>query len=149
VTALAVFGILAKTFASKPKRAEKREKAEIIRQLLELSERESRISAPASPPSSGFRSASTSVARRNSLPKGAHRELKSERRNSPMSHDSSAPLRPNAADAEIEEQVRRRAYELYQARGGVGGNATDDWRQARDEVLSHKARATKRKSRVP
>jgi len=41
-------------------------------------------------------------------------------------------------DAEIEEQIRKRAYELYQERGGVDGNATDDWRQAKEEVLRSK-----------
>jgi hypothetical protein len=40
VTALAVFAILAKTCAGKPKRAEKWEQGEIIKQLLVLSERE-------------------------------------------------------------------------------------------------------------
>jgi len=45
VTALAGFAILAKACAGKRKRAEKSEKAEIIRQLLVLSERENSISA--------------------------------------------------------------------------------------------------------
>jgi hypothetical protein len=44
-------------------------------------------------------------------------------------------------EAEIEEQIRQRAYELYQGRGGVDGDATDDWLQARKEVLNHKANA--------
>jgi hypothetical protein len=43
--------------------------------------------------------------------------------------------------AEIEEQIRQRAYELYQERGGLDGNATDDWQQAKEEVLSSKAKA--------
>ena len=73
--------------------------------------------------------------------KCAYREHNSERGYSPMSHNSPIPLRPTQADAEIEEQIRQRAYELYQARGGVGGNATDDWQQAKEEVLSHKAKS--------
>src|SRR5712691_6396122 len=48
VTALAVF-VLAKACAGEPKRAEKWEKAEIIKQLLVLSERENRVSATAPP----------------------------------------------------------------------------------------------------
>jgi hypothetical protein len=44
-------------------------------------------------------------------------------------------------DAEIEEQIRQRAYELYLERGGVDGNATDDWLQAKEEVLSSKGKA--------
>ncbi len=58
-----------------------------------------------------------------------------------MSPKAPIPLRPNLTDAEIEEQVRQRAYELYQERGGLDGNATDDWRQAKEEVLSSKAKA--------
>lgn len=37
-------------------------------------------------------------------------------------------------DAEIEEQVRQRAYELYEGRGRTDGNALDDWLQAKEEV---------------
>ena len=48
VTALAVF-VLAKACARGPKRAEKWDKAEIIKQLLVLSERENGISATAPP----------------------------------------------------------------------------------------------------
>jgi hypothetical protein len=43
------------------------------------------------------------------------------------------PLRPNLTEAEIEEQIRQRAYELYQGRGGVDRNAADDWLKARKE----------------
>ena len=52
------------------------------------------------------------------------------------------PLRPNLTDAEIEEQVRHRAYELYEGRGWTDGNAVDDWLQAKEEVLgSREAKA--------
>ena len=33
-----------------------------------------------------------------------------------------------------EEQIRRRAYEIYIARGGSGGNPDSDWRQAEQEL---------------
>lgn len=59
----------------------------------------------------------------------------------PLNPNPPFPLRPNLTEAEIEEQIRQRAYELYQGRGGVDGNATDDWLQAKEEVLSHKAKA--------
>jgi hypothetical protein len=49
VTALAVFTILAKACATGPKRPEKREKAEIVKQLLALSECENSISAAVPP----------------------------------------------------------------------------------------------------
>ena len=45
------------------------------------------------------------------------------------------PRRPNLTDAEIEELVRQRAYELYEGRGRADGNAVDDWLQAKEEVL--------------
>lgn len=58
-----------------------------------------------------------------------------------MSRDSATPVKPNSVDAKVEEQIRRRAYELYQARGGTGGTATDDWRRAKEEVLQRKAKS--------
>jgi hypothetical protein len=38
-------------------------------------------------------------------------------------------------------KIRQRAYELYQERGGVNGNATDDWRQVKEEMLSYRAKS--------
>jgi hypothetical protein len=122
VTALAVFAILAKACAGKPKRAEKWEKGEIIKQLVALSARENGTSQIASPPAA-------SGTRNDKLKWSA------------LSSNSPSPLRPTLMDAEIEEQIRKRAYELYQERGGVDGNATDDWRQAKEEVLRSKAKA--------
>jgi hypothetical protein len=49
VIAVAVFVLLANRYAGKPKRAEKWEKADIMRQLLALSDRESGLSAIAPP----------------------------------------------------------------------------------------------------
>ncbi len=34
----------------------------------------------------------------------------------------------------LEEQIRRRAYELYEARGGKGGEELKDWLQAEAEI---------------
>ena len=39
-------------------------------------------------------------------------------------------------DAGLEEEIRRRAYELYEARGRAAGFDQDDWNQAEAEVLS-------------
>jgi Protein of unknown function (DUF2934) len=75
------------------------------------------------------------------LRKGRSRERNSKRRYSPVCSKPPVSLRPNRPDADIEEKTRQRAYELYQERGGVDGNPTDDWLQAKQEVLSHKARA--------
>jgi DUF2934 family protein len=140
VTALAVFAILAKTCVGRPKKAEKWEKREIIKQLLALSDGENSSSAIGSPPPRS-RSAPTSATRSDTLRKGTSRERNSKRSYSPISSKPPISLGPNRPDADIEEKTRQRAYELYQERGGVGGNPTDDWLQAKQEVLSHKARA--------
>ena len=44
---------------------------------------------------------------------------------------SPKPAQPN----DIEERIRRRAYELYEERGRVDGFALDDWLQAEAEIL--------------
>ena len=141
VTALAVVAILAKAYAGEPKRAEKWEKGEIIKQLVALSERENSTSAIASPPARSLRLAPTSATRSDTLRKCTYREPNSKQRCSPMNPNSPIPLGPNLMDAEIEEQIRQRAYELCQERGGVDGNATDDWLRAKEEVLSSKGKA--------
>ncbi len=35
---------------------------------------------------------------------------------------------------ELQEQIRHRAYELYEQRGGESGRELDDWLQAEAEV---------------
>ena len=44
------------------------------------------------------------------------------------------PQEAAEARAELEEQIRRRAYELYEQRGRVDGYALDDWLQAEAKV---------------
>ena len=34
----------------------------------------------------------------------------------------------------LDDRIRRRAYELYIARGGAGGSATDDWLEAERQL---------------
>jgi len=41
---------------------------------------------------------------------------------------------------ELQEQIRRRAYELYEQRGRHDGHETDDWLQAESEVTQQKGR---------
>jgi len=41
---------------------------------------------------------------------------------------------------ELQEQIRRRAYELYEQRGRGDGHETGDWLQAESEVTQQKAR---------
>jgi hypothetical protein len=140
-TTLAVFTTLAKTCAGKTKKAEKGEKGEIIKQLLALSQRENSSSVVAALPARSPCSASTSATCGDTSRKGTSRGRNSKPR---YPTASSLPLilpRPNQADAQIEEKIRQRAYDLYQERGRVNGSPTDDWLQAKQEVLSRKARA--------
>lgn len=37
----------------------------------------------------------------------------------------------------VEDQIRMRAYELYEARGSVDGHDVDDWYQAEEELSEH------------
>ena len=41
----------------------------------------------------------------------------------------------------IQEQVRRRACELYELRGREGGHEMDDWLQAESELAQKKTKA--------
>jgi hypothetical protein len=139
-TALAVFAILTETYAGGPRKAEKWEKGEIIKQLLALSEGKS-ASPSTSSPARNLRSASTPATRGDPPQKGTLQQ-----HNSKHSHASPTPpipVRPNQSDAKIEEEIRQRAYQLYQERGGAEGDPNDDWLQAKKEVLSHKAKAGK------
>lgn len=42
--------------------------------------------------------------------------------------------------ADVEEQICRRAHELYEQRGREEGHALDDWLQAETEIAKGKAR---------
>ena len=44
------------------------------------------------------------------------------------------------ASSELQEQIRRRAYELYEQRGGEEGRELDDWLQAVAEVTQSMAK---------
>jgi hypothetical protein len=139
VTALVVFAILAKACGG-PRKAEKWEKGEIIKQLLALSDAENSSSTKASPPAKS-RLASTLATASDTLRKARLAEPSSRRGYSPASSKPVNSLRPNRPNTEIEEKIRQRAFELYEERGRVDGNPTDDWLQAKREILSHKNRA--------
>jgi phage repressor protein C with HTH and peptisase S24 domain len=145
VIAVAGAAILTKLFAGAPKKAKKGERAEIMRQLLAQSEHENSISAIASPPSRKLPSSARSDTSRRAPEQGPQRgpeqSQNSRRKQSATRPNSSTSRRPSRLDADIEAQIRQRAYELYQERGGVGGEPTDDWEQAKREVLSQKAKA--------
>jgi len=46
-----------------------------------------------------------------------------------------------ASNGNLQEEIRRRAYELYLQRGSTPGNESDDWLVAEREVLSRAASA--------
>ncbi len=53
------------------------------------------------------------------------------------------PIKPKSQNpAELEDEIRRRAYELYEQRGRVDGYELDDWLQAEAEALSVQSRKT-------
>ena len=45
----------------------------------------------------------------------------------------------SAVPADLESQIRQRAYELYQQRGCTPGRETDDWFQAEREILARQS----------
>ena len=52
-----------------------------------------------------------------------------------MSKEKNPPTRAASPQSEpIEEQIRRRAYELYEARGREDGHHLEDWQQAEAEI---------------
>jgi hypothetical protein len=59
-----------------------------------------------------------------------------------MSPKTPTPIRSKPPDAEVEEQIRQRAYQLYEERACLDGNAMEDWLIAEEEVLgSRQAKA--------
>src|SRR5262249_49951170 len=119
--------------------ADKWEKAEIIKQLLALSEDVDRTLATASPAPRKLRDASGSAIRSETMRQVTSRKNNPKATGSPRSAKPAISISPKRSDAEIEGKIRQRAYELYRERGGVGGNPTDDWLRAKREVLSRKA----------
>jgi Protein of unknown function (DUF2934) len=43
--------------------------------------------------------------------------------------------------SELQDQIRRRAHELYEQRGSNDGHEVSDWLQAESEVAQQKAKA--------
>jgi hypothetical protein len=56
----------------------------------------------------------------------------------PITLQSSAPT--TDAQSELQEEIHRRAYELYEERGGGEGRELDDWLQAEAEVTQSMAK---------
>jgi hypothetical protein len=50
-------------------------------------------------------------------------------------------LRPLQSPEELQEQVSRRAYELYEARGREDGHDLDDWLRAESDVARQQSKS--------
>jgi Protein of unknown function (DUF2934) len=53
-------------------------------------------------------------------------------------HSASAPDRQASTDGvddKLQERIRQRAYELYEARGAEPGHELEDWTMAESEIL--------------
>lgn len=50
--------------------------------------------------------------------------------------------RPPKSSSELQEEVRRRAFELYERGGRADGHDTGDWLQAETELVPMKAEKT-------
>ena len=51
-----------------------------------------------------------------------------------------ASVMSDQQELELEDQIRLRAYQLYEARGGEGGHEEEDWFRAEEEITQKKAR---------
>jgi DUF2934 family protein len=56
---------------------------------------------------------------------------------------STSPTETEATEflLDLQEQIRRRAFELYELRGREDGHDQDDWLQAESELVQQRARA--------
>ena len=54
----------------------------------------------------------------------------------------SKPIKTNEATSNVQEEIRQRAYEIYEQRGRQDGHDLEDWLQSESEVV------TKRKTAV-
>ena len=51
------------------------------------------------------------------------------------------PSTRKVSSEKIEDQIRQRAYELYEARGREDGHDLEDWLRAEEEVMEQKVRS--------
>ena len=54
---------------------------------------------------------------------------------------TSAVIEPDTRIFTLEDTIRRRAYELYEQRGGEHGHDVDDWLQAEEEITEMQGRS--------
>jgi hypothetical protein len=67
--------------------------------------------------------------------------MKLEEVNKIMKRDSRNKPIASVEPPGIEEEIRNRAYELFEARGREEGRELEDWLRAEDEITGHKSGA--------
>jgi len=60
---------------------------------------------------------------------------------SPKKPVESAKPQEIPTQTDLEERIRRRAYEIYQARGSEGGHDLDHWLEAESEIRAQQTRS--------
>jgi hypothetical protein len=61
----------------------------------------------------------------------------------PINRKPSTRLKKGASqNGNLQEEIRRRAYELYEQRGGEHGRADEDWIRAEAELVGSSANRT-------
>lgn len=56
----------------------------------------------------------------------------------PTQPPAKRPMSTATASVNLEEEIRRRAYELYELRGREDGYAEEDWTRAERELLARR-----------
>ena len=59
-------------------------------------------------------------------------------RSATVAHQTSTTVAVMKSVPELQDQIRRRAYELYEQRGSTDGHELGDWLQAESEVAQKK-----------
>lgn len=54
----------------------------------------------------------------------------------PITQGTMVETKKNSSPADLQDQIRRRAYELYEQRGYIAGYEHEDWLAAEREVLA-------------
>ena len=68
-------------------------------------------------------------------------EIELQEVNKIMKRDSRNKPIAVAEPTGIEEEIRKRAYELFEARGREEGHELEDWLRAEDQITGHKSGA--------
>ena len=58
-----------------------------------------------------------------------------------QSHDLPQPNSETTISSDLQDQIRTRAYEIYEQRGRQDGSAEEDWLKAEAEILARESAA--------